>query len=41
MSDPLAVFSAETRAWFEAAFAAPTPAQELGLAGDRERRSTR
>ncbi|HKI92608.1 MAG TPA: DEAD/DEAH box helicase, partial [Gaiellaceae bacterium] len=28
--DPLAVFSPETRAWFEAAFAAPTPAQELG-----------
>ncbi len=30
MSDPLAVFSAETRAWFEAAFAEPTPAQALG-----------
>ncbi len=29
-SDPLAVFSAETRAWFEAAFAGPTPAQALG-----------
>jgi ATP-dependent helicase Lhr and Lhr-like helicase len=28
--DPLAVFSAETRAWFEAAFAEPTPAQALG-----------
>ncbi len=28
--DPLAVFSPETRAWFEGAFAAPTPAQELG-----------
>jgi len=27
---PLAVFSAETRAWFEAAFAEPTPAQSLG-----------
>src|SRR5213083_2761125 len=26
----LSVFSAETRAWFEGAFAAPTPAQELG-----------
>src|SRR5918992_5818912 len=26
----LDVFSAETRAWFERAFAAPTPAQELG-----------
>src|SRR5438477_4600175 len=28
--DPLAVFSPATRAWFERAFAAPTPAQELG-----------
>jgi ATP-dependent Lhr-like helicase len=28
--NPLDVFSAETRAWFEAAFAAPTPAQTLG-----------
>ncbi|HYX88011.1 MAG TPA: DEAD/DEAH box helicase, partial [Gaiellaceae bacterium] len=28
--DPLAVFSAETRAWFEQAFAEPTPAQALG-----------
>src|SRR5437870_11284920 len=28
--DPLAVFSPETRAWFENAFGAPTPAQELG-----------
>jgi ATP-dependent helicase Lhr and Lhr-like helicase len=28
--DPLAVFSPETRAWFEEAFAAPTPAQKLG-----------
>src|SRR5476651_2618888 len=28
--DPLAVFSPETRAWFEGAFAAPTPAQERG-----------
>src|SRR5213596_232439 len=28
--DPLAVFSPETRAWFEAAFAEPTPAQALG-----------
>jgi ATP-dependent Lhr-like helicase len=27
---PLEVFSAETRAWFEAAFAEPTPAQALG-----------
>jgi ATP-dependent Lhr-like helicase len=27
---PLDVFSAETRAWFEAAFAEPTPAQALG-----------
>jgi ATP-dependent Lhr-like helicase len=27
---PLDVFSAGTRAWFERAFAAPTPAQELG-----------
>src|SRR6266513_6479044 len=26
----LSVFSAETRAWFEGAFAAPTPAQGLG-----------
>jgi len=28
--DPLAVFSPETRAWFEEAFNAPTPAQKLG-----------
>src|ERR687885_1135507 len=28
--DPLAVFSSETRAWFEQAFAEPTPAQRLG-----------
>ncbi len=28
--DPLAVFSPATRAWFERAFAAPTPAQALG-----------
>src|SRR5471030_1487476 len=28
--DPLAVFSPATRAWFESAFAAPTPAQERG-----------
>ncbi len=28
--DPLAVFSAETRAWFERTFEAPTPAQALG-----------
>ncbi|MBM2822310.1 MAG: box helicase, partial [Thermoleophilia bacterium] len=28
--DPLDVFSPATRAWFERAFAAPTPAQELG-----------
>src|SRR3954471_5948672 len=28
--DPLAVFTPETRAWFENAFGAPTPAQELG-----------
>src|SRR5438477_5638414 len=28
--DPLAVFSPATRAWFERAFAAPTPAQERG-----------
>src|ERR671919_1490794 len=28
--DPLAVFSSETRAWFEQAFGAPTPAQTLG-----------
>src|SRR3989442_216750 len=28
--DPLAVFSAKTRAWFEQAFGAPTPAQTLG-----------
>jgi ATP-dependent Lhr-like helicase len=28
--DPLAVFSPETRAWFEEAFSAPTPAQRLG-----------
>src|SRR5436853_2961815 len=27
---PLDVFSPETRAWFENAFGAPTPAQELG-----------
>ena len=30
--DPLAPFSAPTRAWFEEAFAAPTPAQVLGWA---------
>jgi len=30
MSDPLAPFSAETRAWFEQSFEGPTPAQELG-----------
>jgi ATP-dependent helicase Lhr and Lhr-like helicase len=30
MSDLLAPFSAETRAWFEEAFDGPTPAQELG-----------
>ncbi|CAN5318953.1 hypothetical protein BH18ACT12_BH18ACT12_13580 [soil metagenome] len=28
--DPLTVFSAKTRAWFEQAFASPTPAQILG-----------
>src|SRR5829696_4870709 len=28
--DPLAPFSPKTRAWFESAFAAPTPAQALG-----------
>jgi ATP-dependent Lhr-like helicase len=28
--DPLAVFSPKTRAWFEQAFDAPTPAQNLG-----------
>src|ERR687886_853549 len=28
--DPLSVFSAETRAWFENAFARPTPAQSQG-----------
>jgi len=28
--DPLTVFSPATRAWFEEAFAAPTPAQSLG-----------
>jgi ATP-dependent helicase Lhr and Lhr-like helicase len=28
--DPLAVFSPETRAWFEGTFERPTPAQELG-----------
>jgi ATP-dependent helicase Lhr and Lhr-like helicase len=28
--DPLAAFSPPTRAWFEGAFAAPTPAQALG-----------
>jgi ATP-dependent Lhr-like helicase len=28
--EPLAVFRPETRAWFEGAFGAPTPAQELG-----------
>jgi ATP-dependent helicase Lhr and Lhr-like helicase len=28
--DPLAVFSSETRAWFEGTFERPTPAQELG-----------
>src|SRR5918994_4527283 len=27
--DPLAPFTKETRAWFESAFAAPTPAQQL------------
>ncbi|HEY2939019.1 MAG TPA: DEAD/DEAH box helicase [Gaiellaceae bacterium] len=30
MGDPLAPFSPETRAWFEQAFAGPTPAQALG-----------
>ena len=30
MTDPLAVFSSKTRAWFAAAFAEPTPAQALG-----------
>ncbi len=30
MTDPLAVFSSRTRAWFAAAFAEPTPAQALG-----------
>jgi Rad3-related DNA helicase len=30
MSDPLDVFSPDTRAWFEGAFAGPTPAQQLG-----------
>ncbi len=33
--DPLAAFSPATRSWFEGAFAGPTPAQVLGLAGDR------
>src|ERR687887_1326485 len=28
--EPLAVFSPETRAWFESAFGTPTPAQRLG-----------
>jgi ATP-dependent Lhr-like helicase len=28
--DPLACFSAQTRAWFERSFAGPTPAQRLG-----------
>src|SRR3954452_12016215 len=28
--DPLAAFAPATRAWFAGAFAAPTPAQELG-----------
>ncbi|HEX4519677.1 MAG TPA: DEAD/DEAH box helicase [Gaiellaceae bacterium] len=28
--DPLAAFSPATRAWFESAFAGPTPAQQLG-----------
>src|SRR5437867_327153 len=28
--DPLSVFSGKTRAWFEQAFGAPTPAQTLG-----------
>ena len=28
--DPLDVFAPATRAWFERAFAAPTPAQALG-----------
>src|SRR5207344_2590083 len=30
MTDPLAAFSSKTRAWFEATFAEPTPAQKLG-----------
>ena len=30
MVDPLAAFSPVTRTWFERAFEAPTPAQELG-----------
>src|SRR5207344_1202138 len=30
MTDPLAAFSSKTRAWFEATFAEPTPAQTLG-----------
>ncbi len=29
-SDPLSLFSAPIRAWFEAAFGRPTPPQELG-----------
>jgi ATP-dependent Lhr-like helicase len=36
--DPLSVFSADTRAWFEQAFGEPTPAQTLGwpaIAGGR------
>ena len=37
--DPLGVFSPETRAWFERAFAAPTPAQPLGWPAIASRRA--
>ncbi|MGH2512857.1 MAG: DEAD/DEAH box helicase, partial [Candidatus Limnocylindrales bacterium] len=38
--EPLAPFSAPVRAWFEGAFAAPTPAQTGGWAAIAEGRNT-
>ncbi len=36
---PLSAFTPQVRDWFERAFAEPTEAQRLGLAGDRRRRA--